>query len=108
MGDHGGDGAKTGLQVAAIVVLALFAGFVLVDLVGMLTVGRDKGIAIGQIFWRIAIIALCVASIASIVPASWPGPGQNRRPRTPVVVGTHPELVAHSRWTISGRSGRRR
>jgi hypothetical protein len=67
MGDNGSDGTKTGLRVAAIVVLALFTGFVLIDLVGILTVGRDKEIAIGQIFWRIAIIALCVASIASIV-----------------------------------------
>jgi len=67
MGDNESDGTKTGLRVAAIVVLALFAGFVLIDLVGILTVGRDKGIEIGQIFWRIAFIPLCVASIASIV-----------------------------------------
>jgi hypothetical protein len=58
---------KAGLQVAAIVVLALVVGLMSLDLIGILVFARDIGINIGQILWRVSIVALCVATIASLV-----------------------------------------
>ena len=58
---------KAGLQVAAIVVLALVIGLVSLDLVGVLIYGLVEGIGLGQILWRVSIVALCLATIASLV-----------------------------------------
>jgi hypothetical protein len=64
-------GMKAGLQTAAIVVLALVVGLVTLDLIGVLIYGLIEGIGIRQILWRVSIVALCLATIASLVNRQW-------------------------------------